>query len=134
MNPLAVEIWLSMLAAYVMVSLTIWIVARFSPYEWVEPTPCPSCKCPLQVGSRQVVLIDRAIEFLNTVKRCRELDRHESLQSSFFFLNYLRNVIFKFVKIKQRNREAKIVPNFLQMFAIISLKINRCRDKGIENV
>ncbi|XP_061929611.1 glutamate receptor ionotropic, kainate 1 isoform X1 [Apis cerana] len=50
MNPLAVEIWLSMLGAYVMVSLTIWIVARFSPYEWVEPTPCPSCKCPLQGG------------------------------------------------------------------------------------
>ncbi|XP_048261325.1 glutamate receptor ionotropic, kainate 1 isoform X2 [Bombus affinis] len=48
MNPLAVEIWLSMLGAYVMVSLTIWIVARFSPYEWIEPTPCPSCKCPLQ--------------------------------------------------------------------------------------
>lgn len=51
-----------------------------------------------------------------------------------FFLNHLQNVIFKFVKIKQRNREARIVPNFLQMFAIISLKINRCRDKGIENV
>lgn len=64
MNPLAVEIWLSMLGAYVMVSLTIWIVARFSPYEWVEPTPCPSCKCPLQVGSRRVVLIDRATESL----------------------------------------------------------------------
>lgn len=54
MNPLAVEIWLSMLGAYVMVSVAIWIVARFSPYEWVEPTPCPSCKCPLQVGSRRV--------------------------------------------------------------------------------
>ncbi|XP_048513707.1 glutamate receptor ionotropic, kainate 1 isoform X2 [Athalia rosae] len=50
MNPLAVEIWLSMLGAYVIVSLTIWIVARFSPYEWVEPAPCPSCKCPLQGG------------------------------------------------------------------------------------
>ncbi|XP_051161200.1 glutamate receptor ionotropic, kainate 1 [Leptopilina boulardi] len=50
MNPLAVEIWLFMLGAYVMVSLTIWIVARFSPYEWVEPEPCPSCKCPLQGG------------------------------------------------------------------------------------
>lgn len=72
---------------------------------------------------------------LDTVKRCRELDRHGSLQSSFFFLNYLRNVIFKFIKIKQRNWEAKTVPNFLQMFAKwSSLKINRCRDKGIENV
>ncbi|XP_063985282.1 glutamate receptor ionotropic, kainate 1-like isoform X2 [Diachasmimorpha longicaudata] len=48
MNPLAVEIWLSMLGAYLMVSITIWIVARMSPYEWIEPPPCPSCKCPLQ--------------------------------------------------------------------------------------
>lgn len=55
MNPLAVEIWLYMLAAYVLVSLTIWIVANFSPYEWAEPAPCPSCKCPLQVGSRRAV-------------------------------------------------------------------------------
>ncbi|XP_076173792.1 glutamate receptor ionotropic, kainate 4-like [Ptiloglossa arizonensis] len=61
MNPLAVEIWLSMLGAYVMVSLAIWIVARFSPYEWVEPRACPSCKCPLQVGSRRVVHVDRVI-------------------------------------------------------------------------
>ncbi|KAH0568165.1 hypothetical protein KQX54_019208 [Cotesia glomerata] len=56
MNPLAVEVWLSMLGAYVVVSMSIWIVARLSPYEWVEPPPCPSCKCPLQVGSRQSVL------------------------------------------------------------------------------
>ncbi|XP_043478783.1 glutamate receptor ionotropic, kainate 2 isoform X2 [Leptopilina heterotoma] len=55
MNPLAVEIWLFMLGAYVMVSLTIWIVARFSPYEWVEPEPCPSCKCPLQGGHLSVL-------------------------------------------------------------------------------
>ncbi|KAK0079180.1 hypothetical protein PV326_008895, partial [Microctonus aethiopoides] len=48
MNPFAVEIWLSMLGAYAMVSITMWIVARLSPYEWVEPAPCPSCKCPLQ--------------------------------------------------------------------------------------
>ncbi|XP_057338873.1 glutamate receptor ionotropic, kainate 2-like isoform X5 [Microplitis mediator] len=48
MNPLAVEVWLSMLGAYVVVSVSIWIVARLSPYEWVEPPPCPSCKCPLQ--------------------------------------------------------------------------------------
>ncbi|XP_066598282.1 glutamate receptor ionotropic, kainate 2 isoform X1 [Prorops nasuta] len=50
MNPLAVEIWLFMLGAYVMVSLTIWIVAKFSPYERVEPTTCPSCNSTLQGG------------------------------------------------------------------------------------
>ncbi|TGZ53185.1 Glutamate receptor, ionotropic kainate 2 [Temnothorax longispinosus] len=38
MTPLAVEIWLSLLGAYVVVSLTIWIVARFSPYEWATST------------------------------------------------------------------------------------------------
>jgi hypothetical protein len=62
MNPLAMEIWLSLLGAYVMVSLTIWIVARFSPYEWVEPSPCPSCRCPLQVGSRPVVRNNRQVD------------------------------------------------------------------------
>ena len=40
MNPLALEIWLYILFAYVLVSLTIWIVARFSPYEWAHPDPC----------------------------------------------------------------------------------------------
>jgi len=40
MNPLAVEIWLAVLAAYVLVSLTMFIVARFSPNEWVNPHHC----------------------------------------------------------------------------------------------
>lgn len=85
MNPLAVEIWLSMLGAYVMVSLTIWIVARFSPYEWIEPTPCPSCKCPLQVGSRRVVLIDYGTDSSETdAERCREKIDELKFQSQFF--------------------------------------------------
>lgn len=37
LNPLAVEIWLSIIVAYVLVSFTIWIVARFSPVEWKLP-------------------------------------------------------------------------------------------------
>ncbi|KAG8226048.1 hypothetical protein J437_LFUL005409, partial [Ladona fulva] len=40
MNPLAVEIWLYVLAAYLLVSLTMFVVARFSPYEWHNPHPC----------------------------------------------------------------------------------------------
>lgn len=40
MTPLAVEIWLYVLAAYVTVSFTIYVVARFSPYEW---KPRPTC-------------------------------------------------------------------------------------------
>ncbi|KAM7341356.1 glutamate receptor ionotropic, kainate 2-like isoform 3-T3 [Cochliomyia hominivorax] len=35
MNPLAVDIWIYIGCGYVLVSLTIWIVARFSPLEWV---------------------------------------------------------------------------------------------------
>lgn len=40
MNPLSVDIWLYVLAAYCLVSLSIYIVARFSPYEWHNPHPC----------------------------------------------------------------------------------------------
>ncbi|XP_076672008.1 glutamate receptor ionotropic, kainate 2 isoform X4 [Andrena cerasifolii] len=40
MNPLAIEIWLYVLAAYVLVSVTMFVVARFSPYEWNDPHPC----------------------------------------------------------------------------------------------
>ncbi|KAJ8668853.1 hypothetical protein QAD02_000112, partial [Eretmocerus hayati] len=40
MNPLAIEIWLYALAAYILVSVTMFVVARFSPYEWNNPHPC----------------------------------------------------------------------------------------------
>ncbi|XP_055858131.1 glutamate receptor ionotropic, kainate 2 isoform X2 [Episyrphus balteatus] len=40
MNPLAVEIWLYVLAAYLLVSFTLFVMARFSPYEWNNPHPC----------------------------------------------------------------------------------------------
>ncbi|XP_058801348.1 glutamate receptor ionotropic, kainate 2-like isoform X2 [Phymastichus coffea] len=42
MNPLAIEIWLYVLAAYILVSVTMFVVARFSPYEWNNPHPCHS--------------------------------------------------------------------------------------------
>ncbi|XP_022237656.1 glutamate receptor ionotropic, kainate 2-like isoform X1 [Limulus polyphemus] len=42
MSPLAVDIWLYVLAAYILVSCTMFIVARFSPYEWKNPHPCIS--------------------------------------------------------------------------------------------
>ncbi|KAL4714302.1 hypothetical protein ACJJTC_009654 [Scirpophaga incertulas] len=38
LNPLAVEIWLYVLAAYVLVSFTLFVMARFSPYEWSSST------------------------------------------------------------------------------------------------
>nr|XP_045621985.1 glutamate receptor ionotropic, kainate 2-like [Procambarus clarkii] len=40
MNPLAVEIWLYVMAAYVLVAFTMFVMARFSPYEWNNPHPC----------------------------------------------------------------------------------------------
>ncbi|CAH0390023.1 unnamed protein product [Bemisia tabaci] len=40
MNPLAVDIWLYVLAAYALVSITMFIVARFSPQEWHDSHPC----------------------------------------------------------------------------------------------
>lgn len=38
LNPLAVEIWLAAVGSYLLVSLTIFIVARFSPNEWSSTT------------------------------------------------------------------------------------------------
>ncbi|GFO27211.1 glutamate receptor ionotropic, kainate [Plakobranchus ocellatus] len=40
LNPLAIEIWLYVIGAYMTVSFTIFILARFSPYEWYNPHPC----------------------------------------------------------------------------------------------
>lgn len=43
MNPLAFEIWLYMGCAYCIVSITLWIVARFCPREWHEIELCDDC-------------------------------------------------------------------------------------------
>lgn len=40
LNPLAVEIWVYVIAAYMLVSFCIFVLARFSPYEWYNPHPC----------------------------------------------------------------------------------------------
>uniref|UniRef100_A0A914UQJ0 Ionotropic glutamate receptor C-terminal domain-containing protein n=2 Tax=Plectus sambesii TaxID=2011161 RepID=A0A914UQJ0_9BILA len=40
LSPLSLDVWIYMLAAYVGVSLMLWILARFSPYEWYNPHPC----------------------------------------------------------------------------------------------
>ena len=45
MNPLAVDIWLYILLAYVLVSLSMWVVARFTPYEWHDGAVC-HCQLP----------------------------------------------------------------------------------------
>ncbi|BFZ10288.1 hypothetical protein BsWGS_13327 [Bradybaena similaris] len=40
LNPLAIEIWLYVIGAYLIVSFTIFLLGRFSPYEWYNPHPC----------------------------------------------------------------------------------------------
>ncbi|XP_045024646.1 glutamate receptor ionotropic, kainate 2 isoform X2 [Daphnia magna] len=40
MKPLTLDIWLYVLLAYALVSITMFLVSRFSPYEWHNPYPC----------------------------------------------------------------------------------------------
>ncbi|XP_049316277.1 glutamate receptor ionotropic, kainate 2 isoform X6 [Bactrocera dorsalis] len=40
MNPLAYDVWLYVLAAYFLVSFTIYVVAKLSPIEWRDKHPC----------------------------------------------------------------------------------------------
>ncbi|XP_037956612.1 glutamate receptor ionotropic, kainate 2-like [Teleopsis dalmanni] len=40
MKPLAFDIWIYVLASYVIVSLTIYVVSKFSPFEWHNSKHC----------------------------------------------------------------------------------------------
>ncbi|XP_070567432.1 glutamate receptor ionotropic, kainate 2-like [Ptychodera flava] len=40
LSPLDFDIWLYMLLAYLGVSVMLFILARFTPYEWYNPHPC----------------------------------------------------------------------------------------------
>ncbi|CAL4122174.1 unnamed protein product, partial [Meganyctiphanes norvegica] len=40
LSPLSVEVWMYMITAYVGVSVLMYILARFTPYEWTNPHPC----------------------------------------------------------------------------------------------
>lgn len=42
MHPLAMETWFYVFAAYILVSFGLFVMARFSPYEWHRPSH-PSC-------------------------------------------------------------------------------------------
>ncbi|XP_074662536.1 glutamate receptor ionotropic, kainate 2-like [Tubulanus polymorphus] len=44
LNPLALEIWLYVIVAYITVSFVMFILARFSPYEWYSPDGCSNSK------------------------------------------------------------------------------------------
>ncbi|XP_071521274.1 glutamate receptor ionotropic, kainate 2-like isoform X2 [Panulirus ornatus] len=40
LSPLSLEVWMYMITAYVGVSMLMYILARFTPYEWQNPHPC----------------------------------------------------------------------------------------------
>ncbi|ROT63284.1 putative glutamate receptor ionotropic, kainate 2 [Penaeus vannamei] len=40
LSPLSLDVWLYMATAYLGVSLLLFVLARFSPYEWSNPHPC----------------------------------------------------------------------------------------------
>ncbi|XP_064489101.1 glutamate receptor ionotropic, kainate 2-like [Ornithodoros turicata] len=40
LTPLSVDVWVSMAMAYVGISVLLFLVARFSPYEWTAAPPC----------------------------------------------------------------------------------------------
>ncbi|CAG0899600.1 unnamed protein product, partial [Cyprideis torosa] len=40
LSPLSLDVWFYMSAAYVFASLILFALARFTPYEWVNPYPC----------------------------------------------------------------------------------------------
>lgn len=48
LNPLAPEIWFYVIVAYFTVSLLLYLVARFSPYEWHNMRPCDSVNLVLE--------------------------------------------------------------------------------------
>ena len=37
MSPLAVEVWIYLVTAFLGVTLCLFVIARFSPYEWINP-------------------------------------------------------------------------------------------------
>lgn len=44
LRPLALEIWVYLVASYLVVTLSIYAMARFTPYEWQDPHPCSTCE------------------------------------------------------------------------------------------
>ena len=40
LSPLSLDVWIYMATAYLGVSVLLFILARFSPYEWDNPHPC----------------------------------------------------------------------------------------------
>ncbi|CAH2002859.1 unnamed protein product [Acanthoscelides obtectus] len=61
LNPLAVEIWLYVLASYVLVSFTLFVMARFSPYEWHS---APQRGCGTQIMLENQFTVSNSFWFI----------------------------------------------------------------------
>lgn len=40
LDPLSIDVWVYMCAGYLCVSFMLFVIARFTPYEWCNPHPC----------------------------------------------------------------------------------------------
>lgn len=40
LDPLSIDVWIYLLAGFMCVSFMLFVIARFTPYEWVNPHPC----------------------------------------------------------------------------------------------
>lgn len=40
LSPLSLDVWIYMATAYLGVSVLLFILARFTPYEWTTPSSC----------------------------------------------------------------------------------------------
>ncbi|XP_063403152.1 glutamate receptor ionotropic, kainate 2-like [Mytilus trossulus] len=40
LDPLSTDVWIYLLAAFMCVSFMLFVIARFTPYEWCNPHPC----------------------------------------------------------------------------------------------
>ncbi|KAK8388628.1 hypothetical protein O3P69_020541 [Scylla paramamosain] len=50
LSPVSLDVWLYMATAYLGVSLLLFVLARFSPYEWSNPHPCDTTPEKLDNG------------------------------------------------------------------------------------
>lgn len=60
LKPLSHEIWLYTITAYAAVTCLLFMLARFSPYEWIRPK-----RCILTPADRNVV--ENQFSFINTL-------------------------------------------------------------------
>ena len=66
MNPLAVDIWLYVLAAYILVSFSMYVMARFSPYEWIRTNSCHEFPPTDELEDEEEIFLENQFSLNNT--------------------------------------------------------------------